>query len=258
MSLNLKYIVGDFEGPLDLLLHLLQTQEVEISSLSILTITEQYLQAVNELELEGTSEFVLMASQLVAMKARYLNKGEMEYETFDDDPMVQLVEKLKLYKEIKRLGEYLRDRENPEYHFFKDSVDYIVEEKEPSLDVKLLTEALTRVLDNLSRFDENRKEFFRFQRRQFVSVKEKAREIIKLLGTTERLKFSVLCQTRDEAIATFLSLLELLKLRKVSIVQDAHFSEIYIELNQEENFAELQDTLDVALQEDEITDAEEK
>lgn len=254
MSTELKYVVGDFEGPLDLLLHLLQTQEVEISELSILSITEQYLAAMNELELEGTSEFVLMASQLVAMKARYLNKGEVEFETSDDDPMVQLVEKLKLYKEIKQLGEYLKDRENPEYHFFKDSMDYIAEEKEVSLDVKLLTEALTRVLDNLARFDENRKEFFRFQRRHFVSVKVKAREIIQLLGTTKRLSFSNLCRTRDEAIATFLSLLELLKLRKVCIVQNQHFSEIYIEINPKENRDE--DLLQ-ELDDDEMRDEEE-
>lgn len=254
MSSELNYVVGDFEGPLDLLLHLLQTQEVEISGLSILSITEQYLAAMNELELEGASEFVLMASQLVAMKARYLNKGEVAFETSDDDPMVQLVEKLKLYKEIKQLGEYLKDRENTEYHFFKDSIDYIAEEKEATLDIKLLTEALSRVLDNLARFDENRKEFFRFQRKHFISVKDKAREIIQLLGTTNRLAFSSLCGSRDEAIATFLSLLELLKLRKVRIVQDQHFSEIYIQINpngnrDEESLQEIHD--------DEIDDEEE-
>lgn len=234
MSGELKYVIGDFEGPLDLLLHLLQTQEVEISGLSILSITEQYLAAMSELELEGTSEFVLMASQLVLMKARYLNKGEIEYETSEDDPMLQLVEKLKLYKEIKRLGEYLKERENPEYHFFKDSMDYVAKETEISMDVQLLTEALTRVLDNLSRFDENRREFFRFQRKHFISVREKAGEILKLLGTTKRLRFSDLCQSRDEAIAAFLSLLELLKLRKIVIVQEEHFSEILIESNQDQ------------------------
>lgn len=218
----------DFEGPFDLLLHLIRTNEMEIEAISVLEIIDSYVSVVAETSLAERSDFVLMASGLIAMKARYLNRGRIDEPTdIKDDPLEQLVEKLRVYRRIKELGEYLKLRESTEYHYLREpEVREAVEEDRYSLG--LLTMALQRVIDNLSRFDDARQEFFRLKRRNYVSVRERQRFIMKLLTTTKRLAFGDLCETKEDLVATFLALLELLKGGEIQVLQEEVFSEIYI------------------------------
>lgn len=227
----MKFRAGEFEGPLDLLLHLIRTNEMELDAVSVLDIVDQYAEVVSEQSMEETSEFVLLAAHLIALKARYLNKGSIEYEdALEDDPLEELVERLRAYKAIKEVGEYLEARESTESRFFRES-ELIELEDDLRLDAELLTQALQRVIEGLSRFDDQRQEFFSSKRRHHVPVKERKTFIIRMLKTTDRINFSDISEDRDMAIANFLALLELLKERLVRVRQDSPFTEIYISAN---------------------------
>ncbi len=217
----------DFEGPLDLLLHLIRSHELEIETLDVLAIAEHYIEIVLNSSLEESTDFVLMASHLIAIKARYLNKGEEPSLVVEDDPLEDLVEKLRVYRRVKEIGEYLKERENTDYHFFKEgSIDQ--EDDKFTLHVTLLSQALQRVLEKTALIDENRKGFFQFKRRTFPSVKEKSRKILAILEASESIAFSDLFDTKEDVIAGFLALLELLKAGAIRVAQSTVFGEIYI------------------------------
>lgn len=227
----MNFKVGEFEGPLDLLLHLVRAEEFEIEALRLLGIVEQFVSAVSNSELSEISDFVLMAAHLIAIKARYLNKGKLEFDSDrgDGDPLEELVEKLRVYKRVKELGEYLRRRENIGYSFARAPETAAEDDGALSLSTGLLYKAFERVIDNLSRFDEERQAFFRLKRRSFVSVAEKRRYILEILSTTERVALSSVCSERSDVIACFLALLELLRAGKIAVAQGGVFDEIYIQ-----------------------------
>lgn len=218
----------EFEGAFDLLLHLIKTNEMEIEAVSVLSIIDPYLDLVSRYTLDESSDFILTASNLIAMKARYLNKGRIEDERESgEDPLENLVEKLKLYRKIKEVGMFLKHRECLDDHFFKEAEPY-EEDAEHNYQVDLLTLALQRVMDRLSRYDDERQDFFRLKRKKYISVKERRDYILKLLGTTKKIAFSEICETREELVASFLALLELLKYSQIRVFQEDIYSEIYI------------------------------
>lgn len=227
MSIVVK--LPEFEGAFDLLLHLIKTNEMEIEAVSILLIIDQYLDAVSNYTLDESSDFILMASHLIAMKAKYLNKGKVEEDREGgEDPLEYLVEKLRLYRKIKEIGNFLKNRENPDYHFFKEAEIFETEDTKPSYQLSLLTSALQRVMDRLSRYDDERQEFFRLKRKKYISVKEQKDYILKLLRATKRIAFSEICDSREVMVANFLALLELMKLSQIHVFQDDVYEEIYI------------------------------
>lgn len=218
----------EFEGAFDLLLHLIRTNEMEIEAISVLSIIDQYLDLISRYTLDESSDFILMASSLIAMKARHLNKGRIEDEREGgEDPLENLVEKLKLYRKIKEIGTFLKNRESLHYHFFKEA-EPREEEGEQRYQIDLLTLALERVMDRLSRYDDERQEFFRLKRKKYITVKERKDYILKLLGKTRQIAFSEICDTREELVASFLALLELLKYSQICVFQEDTYAEIYI------------------------------
>lgn len=220
---------ADFEGPLDLLLHLIRSNEYEIESLLLLDIIDQFVAVVSSCTLQEKADFALMSAHLIALKARYINKGRLdEYEELQNDPLEILVEKLRTYRKIKEVGEYLKEKEITDCHFFKEPETAEIAEECDFLSVNLLAQALQRVIDNLSRFDDGGREFFRRKRRTFVPVREKKKYILDLLSAAGTVRFSELCGDRDEIIASFLALLELLKASLITVRQEDVFSEIFI------------------------------
>ncbi|GAE02350.1 segregation and condensation protein A [Clostridium botulinum B str. Osaka05] len=108
MPLNIK--IHNFDGPFDLLLHLIKKNKMEIYDVSIYEITNQYLQYLNrmeELDLEITSEFIVMAATLIEIKSKYLlPKVEEEKEEEENDPQKELLDKLLEYKKFKAAAEF--------------------------------------------------------------------------------------------------------------------------------------------------------
>ncbi|MCW8000078.1 segregation/condensation protein A, partial [Clostridium sp. cpc1] len=113
MPLNIK--IHNFDGPFDLLLHLIKKNKMEIYDVSIYEITNQYLQYLNrmeELDLEITSEFIVMAATLIEIKSKYLlPKVEEEKEEEENDPQKELLDKLLEYKKFKAAAEFFKTRQ---------------------------------------------------------------------------------------------------------------------------------------------------
>ncbi len=223
-----------FEGPLDLLLHLIKQNEVDIYDIPIALITRQYLEyleVMKDLNLEIASEFLVMAATLIYIKSRMLLPPDETIETGEEeDPRAGLVQRLLEYQAFKEASGALREREEKWRNAFarppfdKDEIS-----KEPDLylfDVNLfdLVGALRRVLSKAP------PEMVSITR-ELLTVKDKIALILDQIEASRTLRFDDLFKddrTRMQIIVTFLALLELLKLGLVRAHQDKEFGTIWI------------------------------
>lgn len=239
------YKLDTFEGPLDLLLHLIDKSEVDVYNIPIHAITEQYLgvlSAMQELELEVTSEFLVMAATLLAIKSQMLLPKppplELEddyYEESDYDPRGELVRKLLEYRKYKAIAEELRDKEIARSLVFtrepEDLTPFVREaEANPveGLNVADLVIAFQRAL----RKAKSRHTVAKI-RRDEISVKDRMKEVVGLLTTRGgKVMFSRLFEselTREEVVVTFMALLELMKTKHIVCFQQQLFDDIVIQ-----------------------------
>ncbi|MEF3301864.1 segregation and condensation protein A [Paenibacillus sp. GYB003] len=239
------YKLDTFEGPLDLLLHLIDKAEIDIYNIPIHEITEQYMEVLaemQELELEVTSEFLVMAATLLAIKSQMLLPKpppvELEDDFYEDDafdPRAELVQKLLEYRKYKAVAEELRDKELARSLIYtrepEDLTPYVREvDVNPveGLDVGDLVIAFQRALRRA-----NSRQTVAKIRRDEISVKERMGEVLTLLGKRGgRLLFSKLFDyemTREEIVVTFMALLELMKTKQIACFQQRLFDDIVIE-----------------------------
>ncbi len=237
-----------FEGPFDLLFHLIEKNEVDIYDIPIAEITEQYVEYISKmqmLDLEVASEFLVMAATLLSIKARMLlpkpPKEEVESDEEDADPRDILVEKLLEYKKFKIMAEYLQQKESFMTNVFTrpnedDMFLHLFNEENPLEGISMhnLLDALREVLDRA--VEQNISgEIVRDE----VTVKDKMKEIVRRLffnksGIIFRDLFSS-SANRVEIIVTFLAILELIKLGKIKAYQPRAFAELMIYGGEEEN-----------------------
>lgn len=252
MSYQVKIPV--FEGPMDLLLHLIEKNEVDIRNIPISKITEQYLeylQMAEELDLELTSEFILLACTLLSIKARMLlpRLPKTSTEEEEQDPRQELVDKLLEYKQFKEKADQFRELETKQAKVFWREVDEIklLKEFPPAnplgqLSVADLLSAYGNVLKKL----EKRRLVVSIEREE-VTVQEKIDYVLyricdKPYGLT-LLQLLPEIITREEIIVTFLALLELSRRGVISLRQNGLFSDIYIYLRTNEGGQENVDTV---------------
>lgn len=240
-----------FEGPFDLLYHLIEKNEIDIYNIPIAKITTQYLEYLNhmqELDMELASEFILMAATLIEIKSKMmLPNKKMEQIEFDInglDPRRDLVVKLLEYKKYKNISDHLQSRQDifGKFHFkpqdqLEEYIDFSNMKKEPlSLDETILINAVKRVISKASRIDNKRKKFFQELKRDTYTIENKIEYIQKALVESNNINFSSLFDdelTRLEIVVTFLALLELLKLKEIKICQEGNFDDILITKNSE-------------------------
>lgn len=241
--MDVKIKLDSFEGPLDLLLHLIEKAEVDIYEVPIAKITDQYVQvlsAAQEIELEVASEFLVMAATLIAIKSRMLlPKQELIEDDFDlleeewMDPREELVERLLEYKRYKRLGEVLREREEERSKVYSrtpmDLTPYIPEVNPvEGLTTDDLLQAFIEALKNRKPPEPMTK-----VAREEISVSARMEEIFQELLEKGHLFFSRLLiwdeVTKERVITTFLALLELMKLKRIVCRQNDLFGDILIE-----------------------------
>ncbi|NGQ94633.1 segregation/condensation protein A [Brevibacillus sp. SYP-B805] len=242
MAYSIK--LDSFEGPLDLLLHLIDRAEVDIYNIPIAEITEQYmavLEEAQELQLDVASEFVVMAATLLAIKSKMLlpKKEEQVFQPLFDmeveeaDPREELVQRLLEYKRYKLLAEELREREIGRSQVFtrpaEDLTPYVREEENPIKDVTLydLLAALERLVKRTLE-----KEPVAKVARDEISIKDRMDEIRQLLqvggGTVRFFQLFTGKVTRTQIVTTFLALLELMKAKQVTCIQTQLFQDILI------------------------------
>ncbi len=234
MSVLIK--LDQFEGPLDLLCHLIDKHEVDIHDIPIALITEQYLAVIYDLHvlnLELASEFLVMAATLLEIKSRMLlpQKDYGDSETIWEDPRTELVGRIVEYRRYKEAALHLQELENQfgqRYYKEPEDLDSLLDRntdtmKDLNLETDLLVEALKRVLDKMDRIDTHRETYFKTMRRDPYTVEEKMGWITDRLNFSRTIRFMALFEedtTRMEVITTFLALLELMRGGKVKVKQD--------------------------------------
>lgn len=243
MGLSVKLEV--FEGPLDLLLHLIDKNKVDIYDIPIVEITNQYMDYIHAMETEDLnvmSEFLLMASTLLDIKCKMLLPKEVNEEGEEEDPRQELVEQLLQYKMYKYMSYELRDRQvEGERLMFKDATipKEIAEYAEP-VDLDKLLDGITLAKlnavfqDILRRQDEKidpiRSKFGKIEKEE-VSLSEKMNDLEEYARTHRSFSFRDLLKrqcSKTQVIVTFLAVLEMMKTGIIHIVQEHTFSEIMI------------------------------
>jgi segregation and condensation protein A len=223
-----------FEGPLDLLLHLIKKNEVSITDIPIASITEQYLatlELMDSLSLDVAGEFLVMAATLIHIKSRMLLPAgaDEDDEEEGDDPRNELVRQLLNYQRFKDAADQLEQREILARDVFIRSAMPAEEAAAPAfreLSVFELLNALRRVMDRLP------KDAFHQVELDKITVREKMTLLLNKLRTEGRVFFEELfvnARTRIDVVVMFLAMLELVKVRAIRIFQEQVTGPIVIE-----------------------------
>ena len=230
-------LIGDFEGPLDLLLHLIKKSKMEIFDIEISKITEEYINYINsmaELNLDIASEYLVMESELIEMKSKKLLQVKEEKEEEEDiNPEEELKRRLIEYKKYKESTEVFRNLEEKRSNYFTKSPEniknYSLEKLENDGNVSLfdLLDAFQKLLE---RREASKPRNTKIARKE-MSVKERVIKIRDILKTRKTVNFVELFDdfSKPYVVVTFLSVLEMVKGREINIKQDSNFSEIYLE-----------------------------
>src|SRR5262245_49733103 len=228
-----------FEGPLDLLLHLVQKHELDILNIPIAFITEkyvEYIQLLDELNIDLASEYLVMAATLVHIKSRLLLPNAPDDDSGDGtedadlDPRAELIRRLLEYQKYKLAAEQLGERSVLGRDVFgRGSSDELAGGEAPleNIETFKLLDAFQAVLERTQHTREHQIDFERF------SLTEKIGELSDRLRQNRRLVFHEIFAdraSRAELIITFLALLEMTRLRLTRLSQDGPLEPIYIEL----------------------------
>ena len=222
-----------FEGPLDLLLHLIKKEEVDIWNIPVARITEQYLeylQVMKDLNINVAGEWLMMAATLIYIKSRMLlppDPSEKPGEEIEDDPRRELVYELLEHQKFKNAAEMLYTREEVENAVWVNPPEEALEDAGDVVSVTLF-DLLRAFHDIVQRFDEQpAMEVVQEE----ITVERKTADIRRLLMVHNKILFSALFTeiiSKRHLIVTFLALLELVRLREVRLLQEKEFSEIQV------------------------------
>ncbi len=233
-----KFLIGDFEGPLDLLLHLIKQSKMDITDIKIVEITEQYLNFLKEMEemnLDIASEYLVAAAELIEMKSRYLLPKPPKEETdeFEGNPEEELKRRLLEYQKYKESVSSFKELEENRSNYYTKAP----EKREVYTTKKLEnTENLTAydLLNALSKLLE-RKEYTKPLNTKItkkeLSVHDRVVKIRNILKKEKRVEFLSLFEelTRPYIVVTFLGILEMAKNQEIILKQDTNFGTILLE-----------------------------
>ena len=243
---KLEFKIKEYEGPLDLLLHLIEKNKFNIFDIPIVEITEQYLEYVNDMQeqnLDVMSEFLVMAGTLLSIKAKMLLPKEEKEEEEEEDPRSELVRRLLEYKMYKYAAYELKDMElDAKGAYFKGaSIPKEVQEYKEEIDaaevvgdttLAQLNEIFQQIMKRtIDRIDPVRSKFGTIEKDE-VRIEDKMEEIKTGISGLKGINFRTLLEaqvSRMNIIVTFLAVLELMKVGDVSIRQDSLFGDIIID-----------------------------
>ncbi len=235
-----KFKIDQFEGPLDLLLHLIKITKIDICDIFLSDITEQYLEMMKDIEdvdVEKASEFINMSATLLEIKSKHLLPRDEEL-TDEEDPEQRLIRQIEEYKLFKEQGEVLAKIEDVNRFYKKpdNSVGEFQYELPEKLSVEAMIKAFTDIMQKMTIKAEVVQEK-KIEKERFT-VAQKINQIKDWLITKERFKFKDMFEdshSRNEVINTFLALLELLKRQYITVEQNGLFGEIDIVRNDDES-----------------------
>ena len=237
--MSVEFKINDFEGPLDLLLHLIKESKMDIMNIEIEKITEQYMDFLNKQEsmnLEISSEYLVLASELLEIKSKLLLPNNKEDEDLEEeDPREELINRLLEYQAYKDITKVLQDKEllrKDIYTKIPENINnYVDEVHEIHADVTIddlvsalqkyyQRKALNKPLNTKVTINE-------------ISVSSRRHDIKRLLKDKKRISFFELfpVASKEYIVATFLAILEMAKSRELIIKQDNNFDDIICEVN---------------------------
>lgn len=244
--MGISYKLENFEGPLDLLLHLIEKNKVSIYDIPIVLITQQYLDYVSNMETEDlniVSEFLVMAATLIDIKSKMLLPAEVNEEGEEEDPRAELVARLLEYKMYKYMALELQDRESDaQKHLYKvPTVPKEVARYEAPVDLDKLLDGLTlarlqAVFESVMKRKADKVDPIRSKfgdiKREPVSLEEKIGSVMTYARQHRKFSFRQLLERQAdklEVVVTFLAILELMKIGKIHLTQEATFDDMNIE-----------------------------
>lgn len=227
-----------FEGPLDLLLYLVKKEEVDIYEINLTRIATQfieYVEAMRQLDLDLAGEFLVMAATLMYIKSRELlpvDKQAVVEEEEEEDPRWELIRQLVEYKKFKDAAGYLQERETAQEGIYprdpgRVEVPASGPPARPEVSLMDLINAVSSVLKRFQQRGGSPRDVFEDR----WSVSEKIEHLMQLTSSRPRLRFSELFEgttSRTEVVVTFLAMLELIRLKRLRVVQPEPFREIEI------------------------------
>ncbi|MBC8335334.1 MAG: segregation/condensation protein A [Anaerolineales bacterium] len=223
-----------FEGPLDLLLNLIESAELDITSVSLALVTDQYLERIRALEnmdADEISAFLVIAAKLVQIKSEALLPRPPVREAGEEDPGEALARQLRLYKKFKEVANWLSERGKQDLRtYLRIAAPPKVESRFEMGDVTLAD--LILAAETIFAREVEKAELGTVIRAPRVTIREKVSHITKILSSEKRTTFRQMVEganSRIEVVVTFLALLELVKRYRVDAWQDALFSDIHIE-----------------------------
>ena len=234
--MNYDFKINEFEGPLDLLLHLIKINEMNIMDIQIEEITKQYvdyLKSQERLNIDIDSEYLVMASELMEIKSKMLLPNEkMDEEDEEIDPREELIQSLLEYEAYKKLSQVLEEKnENRSYIYTKlpENINNYVE------DIDITNEGEIEDLINafklfLDRKNKNKPLKTRVTVKE-ISVSSRCLEIRDVLKKKKKVSFFDLfsVDSKEYVVATFLAILEMCKNKELKIKQDNNFEDIIVE-----------------------------
>lgn len=225
---QVKITLGDFEGPLDLLLYLIRQEQVNIYDIPVARITDEYLRYLNlmkELDLTIAGDFLVMAAQLIEMKSRMLLPRDPLAQVEElEDPRTELVNRLLEHEKFKAAAQMLWSRATVEQAVFTRA-EIETDKNNPEVAVGLFD--LLRVFQTI--LARHKEEILMEIEREEVSMAEmieRLRNMVRSAGELDLMKFFERAQTRRELVVAFLSVLELVRLSEISLIQRETFGEI--------------------------------
>ncbi len=230
--------IEEFQGPLELLNHLIEKNKINIYDIPIAEITDQYIEhieSMKELNLEVTSEFIVIASNLLEIKSKMLLPKVVE----EEDPREELVNKILEYRKFKLASMQIserHDRYSRVYYKLKDDLDFLAQDYTLDFDINLLVKSYNKVMNkfekrNISKEDIDSKKIIEDVERDEFSVEEGMLYIAQKMKGRKAVKFQSIfddVNSKYRIVTVFMAILELIKRKDIKAVQEEIFGDIVL------------------------------
>lgn len=236
--MKMEFMVEDFSGPLDLLLHLIKESKMNIFDIQVEQIANQYLAYIEkweEMNLTVASSYLVMASELIEMKSRLLlPKRQEETEEEEEDPKENLIHRLIEYQQYQEITKTLKEKETLRKEIYTKSSESLQEYIDQTT-IVTKSISLDDLMDAFQKFLMRQKESQPLHTKvttKEISVEERRRDIKQLLQTQKKVSFFDLFDivTKEYVVVTFLTILEMAKAGELHLIQENNFEEIICEV----------------------------
>lgn len=239
MEYNFK--INDFEGPLDVLLHLIKTQDMDIMNIEIVKLTNQYLEFIDNMKeknLNIASEYLILASELMYIKSKCLLpniKDEEEQEELTE-LKENLINRLLEYEQYKKVTKDFKTLEEQRHEFYTKSPSNLKEYIDPKVQLSedITLQDLLQAFQNYLKRQEQKRPITTKITTKEISVEERTKTIKNILIKRKKIEFFDLFEdiSKPYVVVTFLSILEMAKNNEIKITQENNFDKIYCEVAQ--------------------------